>query len=136
MDAATHARLAKLAKEDLASGPRRSLRKREEKSYAESPDLIIEEDDNSNSNGRPFMKHGLGGADRLSSLALNNGDVEMMSDGEDNPKTAGGSKKIDDDDDDDSSVTLDETTAPVQDIPLPKVKASLGLCYIRECEPC
>ena len=29
---------------EVEAGPRRSLRKREEKSYAESPDLIIEED--------------------------------------------------------------------------------------------
>lgn len=76
----------------LLDGPRRSLRKREEKSYAESPDMIIEEDIPMQNSVAP-------------AVALNNGDVEMESEEEEE---------------------LDETSAPVADLPLPKVTRSLG----------
>ena len=77
----------------LMDGPRRSLRKREEKSYAESPDMIIEEDLTSQNNS----------SHQTTAAVLNNGDVEMESEEEEE---------------------LDETTAPVSEIPLPKVRGN------------
>ena len=80
-------------------GPRRSLRKREEKSYAESPDLIIEEDrsvprkvllsstnqTNHTGSGSGTAHHG--NSDHSPAVdgahgVLNNGDVHMESEEE------------------------------------------------------
>ena len=58
---------------EMESSRRRSLRKREEKSYVESPDLLFEEE----------VKAGRG----LKTMAsvISNGDVEMESEDDDEP---------------------------------------------------
>ena len=59
----------------MESSRRRSLRKREEKSYVESPDLIFEDETSSSSSNKgKNLKH-----------VVSNGDVEMESDDEDEP---------------------------------------------------
>ena len=64
----------------MESSRRRSLRKREEKSYVESPDLIFEEEGSSH-------KRGALGSSGLKTVAsvISNGDVEMESDDDDEP---------------------------------------------------
>lgn len=101
-------------------GPRRSRRKREEKSYAESPDLIIEEDRSlpsaSSSPSKAFSgasrdffvkgshqnSHDLIGNSSNCNV-IGNGDVHMESE------------------DDEEEQEEDEISAPVDVIPLPKV---------------
>ena len=56
----------------MESSRRRSLRKREEKSYVESPDLIFEEETSSSSSNK-------------GKNVVVNGDVEMESDDDDEP---------------------------------------------------
>jgi len=56
----------------MESSRRRSLRKREEKSYVESPDLIFEEETSSSSSNK-------------GKNVVSNGDVEMESDDDDEP---------------------------------------------------
>ena len=65
---------------EMESSRRRSLRKREEKSYVESPDLIFEEEGSSHNKGR-------GQALKVATAAtvLSNGDVEMESEDDDEP---------------------------------------------------
>ncbi len=65
---------------EMESSRRRSLRKREEKSYVESPDLIFEEEGSSH-------KRGALGGSGLKTVAsvISNGDVEMESDDDDEP---------------------------------------------------
>lgn len=112
---------------DVMEGSRRrSLRKREEKSYAESPDLIIE-DDGTTSRRRVMMdasgsvvvtpsKPGSGiiGVPALPpkeiypGTIIHNGDIEMESENEE-----------------------DEISAPVSAIPLPKVINPAPMGYVR-----
>ncbi len=65
----------------MESSRRRSLRKREEKSYVESPDLIFEEEGSSHKRG---MALGASGLKTVASV-ISNGDVEMESDDDDEP---------------------------------------------------
>ena len=58
---------------EMESSRRRSLRKREEKSYVESPDLIFEEETSSSSSTNKGKN------------VVSNGDVEMESDDDDEP---------------------------------------------------
>ena len=68
---------------EMESSRRRSLRKREEKSYVESPDLIFEDD-----GGRRIADGGSASKGRLTVKAaavISNGDVEMESEDDDEP---------------------------------------------------
>ena len=66
----------------MESSRRRSLRKREEKSYVESPDLIFE-DEGSSHKGRGSGSGGLNV--KTVAAVISNGDVEMESDDDDEP---------------------------------------------------
>lgn len=125
----------------LDHGPRRSLRKREEKSYAESPDLIIEEvgdgSNGRNSDSGTHNSHGGGVGSSAVAAIANHHKKGVPADSAPNANSnstssvaaalsngdvemhsededAGGKTKAENEDDDDDD-------GPLEEIPLPKV---------------
>lgn len=82
------------------------MRKREEKSYVESPDMIFEDTVTAKKS-----------AGRDHALGATNGDVDMSSEPEDNENEG-----LDDDEDDDDSSDDSDDGKPLPSLPSPKVR--------------